>query len=458
MNLGETARQKSNQLELPLEAQGEVPADLRSVEESPARHEAVSSIDDKLMEQVVGKTNMTKAYKRVKRNKGSAGIDGMEVAELNGYLMAHWQGIRDALLDGSYQPKPIRKVDIAKPQGGTRTLGIPTVVDRLIQQAILQILQPRYDPTFSRHSHGFRPERSAHGAIREAQHYVQGGRQWVVDIDLEKFFDRVNHDVLMSRLARRITDKRILRVIRRYLEAGIMMDGVVVERWEGTPQGGPLSPLLANILLDEVDRKLEERGHTFVRYADDCNIYVRSARAGRRVLESLKREYAKLKLKVNEHKSAVRRAWQATFLGFNFWKGQGGQVKIRVAGASIQRMKRRIRLLTIRRGGRSLGTIAQDLKSYLAGWKQYFGHAEVRGVFAELDKWIRHRMRMIQLKQWKHGPTAYEHIRKLGHGHDIAAMASDFRRGWWDAARSHAANIVMPNAYFEALGIPRLAR
>jgi len=330
-------------------------------------------------------------------------------------------------------------------------------VDRVIQQAILQILQPMFDPTFSEHSHGFRPNRSAHGAIREAQRYVQQRRTWVVDLDLEKFFDRVNHDVLMNRLSRRIEDKTMLRIIRRYLEAGMMANGVVVERWEGTPQGGPLSPLLANVLLDEIDKELEKRGHTFVRYADDCNVYVKSEKAAKRVMESMKREFAKLKLKVNEEKSAIRRAWESNFLGFNFWRDRSGFVKIRISTDSIQKMKTKVRELTIRRGGKSLGHIATELKSYLPGWKNYFDLAEVRGIFTDLDKWIRHRMRMIQLKQWRRGPTAYIKIRSLGHGHDVAAMCAAIGKSWWEHAKSRGANIVMPNKYFDLLGVPRLA-
>jgi RNA-directed DNA polymerase len=457
MNRVETERQKSMQMELPLREPGEVPVILGSVEELTMKHETTNSINDQLMERVVEKTNMTKAYKRVKRNKGAAGIDGMTVAELKSCLVKNWKTIREELLDGSYQPKPVMRIEIPKPPRGVRQLGIPTVIDRLIEQAILQILQPIFDPTFSDHSHGFRPERSAHGAIREAQRYIQSGKRWVVDLDLEKFFDRVNHDVLMSRLARRIGDKRILTIIRRYLEAGVMVNGVIMERWEGTPQGGPLSPLLANVLLDEVDKELEGRGHTFVRYADDCNIYVRSEKAAKRVMESMKREYAKLKLKVNEEKSAVQRAWDSKFLGYTFWRNGYGRVKIRVAKASIEKMKSRVRELTIRRGGRSLGQIANDLKSYLPGWKSYFNEAEVRGIFAELDKWIRHRLRVVQLKQWRCGTTAYREIRKLGHGRDVAAMASDYRKGWWGAAKGRAVNIVMPKSYFDYLGVPRLA-
>jgi RNA-directed DNA polymerase len=457
MNRVETERQKSMQMELPLRGRGEVPEISGSVEELTVKHETTNSIDNQLMEMVVEKTNMTKAYKRVKRNKGTAGVDRMEVTELKAYLVEKWETIREELLDGRYQPNPVWKVEIPKPHGGIRQLGIPTVVDRLIQQAMLQILQPLFDPTFSEHSHGFRPLRNAHGAIREAQKHIQSGKRWVVDLDLEKFFDRVNHDVLMNRLAIRIEDKRILTIIRRYLESGMMENGVVVERWEGTPQGGPLSPLLANVLLDEVDKELEKRGHTFVRYADDCNIYVRSEKAARRVMESMKKQYAKLKLKVNEEKSAVRRAWDSKFLGFAFGIDRNGRVKRRVAKTSIEKMKSRVRELTIRRGGRSLGQIANDLKSYLPGWKSYFNEAEVRGIFAELDKWIRHRLRVVQLKQWRSGTTAYMEIRKLGHCHDVAAMASDYGKGWWNAAKGRATNIVMPKSYFDYLGLPRLA-
>jgi group II intron reverse transcriptase/maturase len=306
--------------------------------------------------------NLQAALKRVRKNKGSAGIDGMTVDELPDYLRAHWPALREQLLAGTYQPSPVKRQLIPKSNGEMRELGIPTVLDRLIQQALLQVLQPRFDPSFSQHSHGFRPGRRAHDAIVETQRYIRDGRRFVVDVDLEKFFDRVNHDVLMGKLARRIEDRRVLGLIRRHLDAGIMASGVVVERHEGTPRGGPLSPLLANVLLDEVDKELEMRGHAFVRYADDCNVYVRSRRAGERVTGLLRRLYAKLRLRINESKSAVGLAWNRKILGYSFWVARGGVVKRRVASKALANMKERVRLITKRTRGRSTGQVAADLR------------------------------------------------------------------------------------------------
>jgi group II intron reverse transcriptase/maturase len=309
-------------------------------------------------------------------------------------------------------------------------LGIPTVLDRFIQQALLQVLQPQFDPTFSEHSHGFRPGRSAHDAVREAQKYVQEGRRWVVDVDLESFFDRVNHDVLMGRLAKRVADKRVLGLIRRYVEAGIMASGVLVERHEGTPQGGPLSPLLANVLLDEVDKGLEKRGHAFVRYADDCNVYVRSKRAGERVMAYLRRQYAGLRLRVNETKSAVTRVWNRKFLGFTFWVGPGRAVRRKVAGKALMAMKDRVRQITGRNRGRSVAQVAVDLRAYLVGWKGYFQLADTPGIFRQLDEWIRHRLRMIHLKHWKRGRTIYRELRARGLSKRGAAKVAAQGRRW----------------------------
>src|SRR5215212_49760 len=339
------------QMELPLEGRGEAPRAERSGEACPAaqgNERSGNGRPTELMERAVEHANVLVALARVRKNKGSPGIDGMKVDELPKYLGENWERIRAELLDGSYRPTPVKRQEIPKSGGGVRQLGIPTVLDRLIQQCILQVLQPIFDPTFSEHSHGFRPGRKAHDAVCQAQRFVQSGRRWVVDVDLEKFFDRVNHDVLMVRLERRIGDRRLLRVIRRYLEAGVLADGVVVERHEGTPQGGPLSPLLANVLLDEIDRKLERSGHTFVRYADDCNVYVRSKRAGERVMERLRKLYAKLRLKVNEDKSAVARVWDRKFLGYAFWYGPGGTVKRKIAAQSLVTMKDRVREITSR--------------------------------------------------------------------------------------------------------------
>jgi len=337
-------------------------------------------------------------------------------------------------------------------------LGIPTVLDRFIQQAILQVLQPIFDPTFSEHSYGFRPGRSAHGAVCQAQRYVQSGRRWVVDVDLEKFFDRVNHDVLMARLAKRVEDKRLLRIIRSYLEAGIMANGVVVERHEGTPQGGPLSPLLANVLLDEVDRMLERSGHCFVRYADDCNVYVQSKRAGERVMSRMSRLYAKLKLKVNEEKSTVARVWERKFLGYSFWVAPGKLVKRRVAPKALEGFKDRVREITSRNGGRALEKVVEALRSYLLGWKAYFRLADTPGVFHDLDQWIARRLRMVQLKQWKRGTTIFRELQRRG----VPMRVDRFRaaahgRRWWRIAGHGAMNTAMPTKYLVGLGLPKLA-
>ena len=397
------------------------------------------------------------ALKRVRQNKGGPGIDGMRVEDLSEYLRENWDGIRRRLLAGTYQPSPVRRQEIPKSGGGIRQLGIPTVLDRFIQQAILQVLQPRFDPTFSEHSHGFRPGRRAHDAVREAQRYIQDGRRWVVDVDLERFFDRVNHDVLMGRLARRIYDRRLLGVIRRYLEAGVMVNGVVMERHMGTPQGGPLSPLLANVLLDEVDQELERRGHAFVRYADDCNVYVRSKRAGERVMKTLRRLYAKLRLRVNEEKSAVARVWNRQFLGYSFWVATGRVVKRRVSAKALVKFKGRIRQITSRIGGRSLEQVAKELRSYMLGWSSYFGLADTPGIFHSLDQWIHRRLRALQLKQWKRGTTAYRALRARGVAQHAAAMAARFTRSWWHVAAHPALHMALPVRYLEELGVPRLA-
>ena len=386
VDLEKAMRQESRQLELPLEDRGEAPKVEGSGEAGTVAHgDERSGSEHLLMEEVVGRANLVGALKRVRQNKGSPGIDGMSVEELPEYLRRHWGEIRQRLLAGTYQPKPVRRQEIPKSGGGVRELGIPTVLDRFIQQAILQVLQPRFDPTFSRHSHGFRTGRRAHDAVREAQQYIQEGRRWVVDVDLEKFFDRVNHDVLMGRLAKRIEDKAMLRILRRYLDSGVMANGVVMERHMGTPQGGPLSPLLANVLLDEVDKELELRGHAFVRYADDCNVYVRSRRAGQRVMQALRHLYGKLRLQVNEEKSAVARVWDRQFLGYSFWVAAGKVVKRRVSKKALTKFKERVRQITSRSGGRSLQQVAEELRRYVLGWKAYFGLADTPGVFRDLD-------------------------------------------------------------------------
>lgn len=410
----------------------------------------------RLMERIVSIPNLQAALKRVEENRGSPGTDGMKWNELRPWLRAHWKELCEQLLSGSYQPSAVRRVEIPKRGGGLRILGIPSVLDRFLQQACLQILQPIFDPTFSQHSHGFRPGRRAQDAIREAQAYVQEGRHWVVDVDLEKFFDRVNHDVLMGRLAKRIEDKRLLRLIRCYLEAGMMADGVVIERHEGTPQGGPLSPLLANVLLDEVDRELERTGHAFVRYADDSNVYVRSRRAGERVMARLSKLYGKLRLKINTEKSAVAPVWERQFLGIAFWVAPGGKVKRRVAKKALQAMKAKVKEITARNGGRSLLQVVGELSSYLTGWRAYFRQADTPGVFRDLDGWIRRRLRMLQLKQWKRGPTAFRELRSRGVSYDTAAGIARRLRRWWHNAQQ-LANVAFPNRYYDELGLPRLA-
>jgi RNA-directed DNA polymerase len=459
VRLGEAVCQMTMQMVLPLEDRGEAPKVRWSGEADPAAQGNERSGNGRpveLMERVVERANLLAALKRVRKNKGSPGIDGMRVDALPDFLRENWERIRVSLLDGSYRPTAVKRQEIPKSGGGVRQLGIPTVLDRFIQQSILQVLQPIFDPTFSEHSYGFRPGRKAHDAVCQAQRYIQSGRRWVVDVDLEKFFDRVNHDVLMSRLEKRIADKRLLRVIRRYLEAGIMVDGVVVRRHEGTPQGGPLSPLLANVLLDEVDRALEKSGHAFARYADDCNVYVRSKRAGERVMEHLRVLYAKLRLKVNEDKSAVARVWDRKFLGYSFWVARGREVKRRVAPKSLDRFKERIRQITSRNGGRSLTKVVEELRSYLPGWRTYFRLADTPGIFRGLDQWIARRLRMVQLKQWKRGTTAYRELRRRGLPDRLARAAAAHVRSWWRTANHGALHTAMPGKLLEQMGLPRL--
>jgi group II intron reverse transcriptase/maturase len=425
-------------------------------EARPARHEAEGLGRADLLGQALASANLVMAWKRVKANRGSAGVDGLTVQATADYLKTHWPRIREELQAGRYRPQPVRRVQIPKSGGGVRDLGIPTVTDRLIQQALLQVLQPLIDPTFSESSHGFRAGRRAHDAVLQAQRHVQDGFRVVVDVDLEKFFDRVNHDVLMDRLAKRIADKAVLRLIRRYLEAGILDNGVVMERFEGTPQGGPLSPLLANVLLDEVDRELERRGHRFVRYADDCNVYVRSRKAGERVLEGLRRLYARLRLKVNEAKTAVARAFGRKFLGYCLWRSAGGEVRRAVAGKAIDTYKARIRRITRRNCGRSLVEVAEELRGYLPGWKAYFQLAQTPRAFRELDEWLRHRLRAVQLKHWRRGKTMYRELLALGASQTDALRIAANSRRWWRNSR-FALNRVMPVAYFDRLGVPRLS-
>jgi len=410
-----------------------------------------------LMDAVVERENMIEALHRVERNKGAAGVDEMSVTELRPYLAEGWSRIKEELLSGSYRPSAVREVMIPKPGSrGMRKLGIPTVVDRLIQQALHQVLSPIFDPFFSEHSYGFRPGRSAHQAVLQAREYVSGGRRWVVDMDLEKFFDNVNHDLLMSRISRRVGDRRVLAVIRRYLQAGTMAGGVESPRQEGTPQGGPLSPLLSNILLDDLDKELERRGHTFCRYADDCNIYVRSRRAGARVLTSLT-SYLKnrLKLKVNRTKSAVDRPWRRKFLGYSMTMHK--QPRLKVAPASVQRLKSKLRAAFRRGRGRNLGRfVTEDLKPLLTGWINYFRLAEVKGVFEELDGWIRRKLRNILWRQWKKPRTRARKLMKRGLDVDRAWKSATNGRGpWWNSGASHM-NHAIPKSYLDRCGLVSL--
>jgi RNA-directed DNA polymerase len=410
--------------------------------ERPASHE-------QLMEEVCERENCWQAYKRVKANQGSPGIDGMKVGELSGYLKQHWPSIREQLLRGTYQPQPVRRVEIPKPDGGVRKLGIPTVLDRLIQQAVMQVLQRSWDPTFSEHSHGFRPKRSAHQAVAKAQQYIAAGHRWVVDLDLEKFFDRVNHDKLMAAIARRVTDKRVLRLIGAFLKVGVLENGLVSPAEEGTPQGGPLS------VLDELDRELERRKHRFVRYADDCNIYVRSQRAGQRVMTNITRFLTRrLKLTVNEAKSAVARPIARKFLGCSFSNHK--EPKRRIAPKVLLRCKQKIRELTRRTRGISLEQMLKELTAYLRGWKSYFGFCQTPALLNALDKWIRHRLRSMLWKQWKRGSTRYGKLRQLGVGKDLAAPTAGSPHGPWRLANSPALSSALPLAYFDSLGLPRL--
>lgn len=408
-----------------------------------------------LMEEVCGRENCLRALRRVKANPGSPGIDGMKVAELPGYLKQHWPALRDQLLSGTYEPQPVKRVEIAKPDGGVRKLGIPTVLDRFIQQAVMQVLQGRWDRTFSEHSHGFRPQGSAHPAVAKAQQYIAAGHRWVVDLDLEKFFDRVNHDRLMAAVARRVSDKRVLSLIRAFLASGVMENGLVSPVEEGTPQGGPLSPLLSNLVLDELDRELERRQHRFVRYADDCNIYVASERAGKRVMQSVASFLQRrLKLKVNETKSAVARPQERKFLGFSFT--YGSEPKRRIAPKALLRCKQRVRELRQRTQGIRLEQMTRELASYLRGWKSYFGYSQTPSVLERLDHWIRRRLRSVIWKQWKRSRVRVARLRQRNIGTDLAAQTAGSPHGPWRIANSPALSLAFPIAYFDALGLPRL--
>jgi RNA-directed DNA polymerase len=409
-----------------------------------------------VMQEVLEPENLRSALRQVQANKGSPGIDGMRVDGLTGFLREHWPRIRQQLMNGTYRPQPVRRVEIPKPDGGTRKLGVPTAPDRFIQQAVAQVLGRRWDPAFSDSSYGFRPGRSAHQAVEMAQRHIADGCAWVVDIDLEKFFDKVNHDKLMGRIMRRETDKALFKLIRAFLNAGVMENGLVGPTDEGVPQGGPLSPPLSNLVLDELDKELEKRGHKFVRYADDCNIYVQSERAGRRVMEGVSRYIAdQLKLKVNSSKSAVDRPLRRKFLGFSFTGGKNA--KRRIAPKAIDRFKQRIRELTRQAKGQSLRQMVVPLGQYPRGWRAYFGINQTPSVVRALDEWIRRRLRCVVLRHWKTGRRRFAELRKRGVGKDLAAQTAGSSHGPWRLARSPALSIALPNRFWDWLGIERVA-
>src|SRR5467141_1365253 len=452
-----TDKRQKNQYRLAFaeESRGAAPMAFEGGTESElAKRRAERPATEQWMEEVCERENCKQALRRVKANKGSPGVDGMTVVGIKDYLKQHWPAIREQLLNGTYQPQPVRRVEIPKPDGsGVRKLGIPCVLDRFVQQAVLQVLQKRWDPTFSEHSHGFRPGHSARQAVREAQQYIAEGHGWVVDLDLEKFFDRVNHDRLLAAVAERVADKRMLKLIRASLKAGVMEDGLVSPVDEGTPQGGPLSPLLSNLVLDELDRELERRGHHFVRYADDCNIYVGSERAGQRVMESVTHFIThRLKLKVNQAKSAVARPGQRKFLGFSFTSER--KPRRRIAPKAIARFKERIREQTHRTRGISLSQMVKEIATYLRGWLGYFGDCQTPSVLQRLESWLRRRLRSVVWKQWKRGRTRFRELRKRGVRKDLAAQTAGSPQGPWRIANSPALSIALSNAYFAELGLP----
>jgi len=408
-----------------------------------------------VMQEVLEPENLKAALRQVQVNKGSAGVDGMSVAQLPAYLKAHWPRIKQQLLNGTYKPQPVRRVEIPKPDGGVRKLGIPTVLDRFIQQAVQQVLCRRWDSAFSDSSFGFRPGRSAHQAVEAAQRHITEGRSWVVDIDLEKFFDRVNHDRLMGRIMQRENDQALIKLIRAFLNAGVMENGLVSPTAEGTPQGGPLSPLLSNLVLDELDKELEKRGHQFVRYADDCNIYVRSERAGHRVMKGVSDFITrKLKLKVNASKSAVARPKDRKFLSFSFSGGK--EPKRRIAPKALKRFKAKVRELTNRHRGRTLRQMIQPLGEYLRGWRGYFGFCQTPSVLAALDEWIRRRLRSVALVHWPRGRCRFAELTKRGVGKDLAAQTAASCHGPWRLSRSPALSVALPNRFWDWLGLERV--
>jgi len=472
--MGEMRQKRQEQLTFPFvegseasqsETEGTEAPRVRRETENPATNQ-------QLMEEVCERENRRAALKRVRANQGSPGIDGMTVDELPEYLEQHWPAMREQLLSGTYEPKPVLRVEIDKPDGGKRKLGIPTVLDRLVQQAVQQVLQKQWDPTFSEHSYGFRPGRSAHQAVAQAQQYIAEGYVWCVDFDLEKFFDRVNHDKLMGAIAKRVGDKRLLKLIRAFLNAGVMEGGLVSPSVEGTPQGGPLSPLLSNLVLDDLDRELERRGHRFVRYADDSNIYVRSERAGQRVMESVKRFISeKLKLKVNESKSAVAKPQERKFLGFSFTGGK--ELKRKIAPKAIDRFKEKIREITHKAigpshgfgrmpgrllctRGQSMKQVMEELARYLRGWRGYFGFCETPSVLKRLDSWVRRRVRCAFWRQWKTSRKRFAELVRRGVSEELAANTASSRRGPWHVSQSPALGIALSNVALTSLGLPSL--
>lgn len=409
-----------------------------------------------MIQELLSRENLLTALKRVEANKGSHGVDGMSVKYLREHILQNWQQLRQAIEDGTYEPSPVRRVEIPKPHGGgVRLLGIPTVTDRFIQQAIAQVLNPVFDPRFSECSYGFCPLRRGHDAVRKAKQYMKEGYRWVIDLDLEKFFDRVNHDRLMARIAEDIKDKAVLKLIRKYLQSGVMINGVVLDTKEGAPQGGPLSPLLSNIVLDELDKELEMRGHLFVRYADDCNIYVKTRKAGKRVKESITKLIEnKLKLKVNQDKSAVDRPWKRKFLGFSFtWNKDP---KIRLASQSMKKVKAKIREITSRKKPLPMEQRIKDLNRYLTGWCGYFALADTPSIFKGLDEWIRRRLRMCLWKQWKKPKTKVKRLLSLGVPKDKAFEWGNTRKGYWRIACSPILHRSLDNQYWKSSGLKNL--
>ncbi|MEC0135268.1 MULTISPECIES: group II intron reverse transcriptase/maturase [Paenibacillus] len=406
-----------------------------------------------MLEQLLSRENLLQALKRVEANKGSHGVDGMSVKSLREHIVQNWQTLRHAIEEGTYEPSPVRRVEIPKPGGGgVRLLGIPTVTDRMIQQAIAQVLTPLFDPEFSDHSYGFRPKRRGHDAVRKARTFMKEGYRFVVDLDLEKFFDRVNHDRLMMKISEKVEDKKVLLLIRKYLQSGVMENGLVTPTTEGAPQGGPLSPLLSNIVLDELDKELEKRGHRFVRYADDCNIYVKTLRAGERVKTTVTRFIeTRLKLKVNQVKSAVDRPWKRKFLGFSFSVDK--EPKVRIAKQSLQRVKVRIQEISSRKRSMKMEERIKELNHYLMGWCGYFSLADTPSTFRDMDKWIRRRLRMCLWKQWKTPRTKVKRLISLGVPKDKAYEWGNTRKGYWRIAGSPILQHALNNQYWEANGL-----